>query len=431
MKLLTSSYSSSPSSSSTLSFDPTLCNSKSATAGCLTAILRRILCSGGLQTQPSNTIRELDSMSMASGNVHELKGKQKTEASTTTAPPGIVARLMGLESMGEANPSSLSRSRSMNSVNYLGECKRMQGLHRRVKSSSSSFCEVPTFHLLENENFLVFSFENGGESKEFKSRGSKKETSSAESKQKREERRELEKNKRKKGHVEKENLSRRVSDMSSVNVGNDVKLEFANTLPLFNVSSEKEHMDSEALRFSQPVKRNEVTNAEKVKKRKKGTTCYKEKKVETECSSEDSSPVSVFDFEREASGTEVDSFGVSMSWRRKLSPELENDQLFTLHSNSNLMIEEGKVKAIENNKHEESKKKEKQSQEYVDIWGEICRLAEDELVGSSQLEERTKKQGDFESVSADFESEIFDHLLNELIDQLVENPLKALQLQNL
>lgn len=112
-----------------------------------------------------------------------------------------------------------------------------------------------------------------------------------------------------------------------------------------------------------------------------------------------------------------------------MSTELENDQLCILNSDSNLIIEE-KVKATENNSHERSKKKEKQSQECVDIWGEICRLAEDELVGSNQIKAEMSKQGDFESISADFESEIFDHLLNELIDQLVGNPSKTLQLQN-
>lgn len=266
-KLLTSSspssYSSTPSSSSTLSFNPTLCNSKS---GCLTSILHRILCSGALQTHPSDQIIELgSSMSVVSGKVQEFKAMQNTEAANSTKiSPGVVGRLMGLDSMGEvqkpseANPSSLSRSRSMNSVDYLGECKRMEGLHRRVKSSSSSssFSEVPSFHLLENENFLVLSFESGCESKEFKSKG------------------------RRKGL--KKNNREKVSGMSCVNVGNGGEVQFATNM-----------------------KRKEGANGEKVKKRKKGTAAFynTEKKVESECSSEDSSPVSVFDFERDAPRT--------------------------------------------------------------------------------------------------------------------------------
>ncbi|KAK7275999.1 hypothetical protein RIF29_17129 [Crotalaria pallida] len=304
MKHLTSSYSSSssssPSSSSILSF-----GSKSATAGCLSAIMHRILCSGGLTTHSSDQITELDSMQRS--NVQELKAKQNTEAaatsSTNSTPGNLVARLMGLDLNVEIpsevkNSTSLSRSKSMNSVDYFGECKQLKG-HK----SSSSFHEVPTFHLLENENFLVLSFEGGrGESKEFKYKGRKNEKGHAELKQKQRERGELKKrNKREKVYEEKKkgNLSKRLCDiMSSVNVGNDGELENnANT-------SQKGYLDTDMVSFSQSLKCKEVPNGGKVKKRKKNrTTCYTEKKTETECSSEDSSPVSVFDFERQAPGT--------------------------------------------------------------------------------------------------------------------------------
>ncbi|CAJ1970644.1 unnamed protein product [Sphenostylis stenocarpa] len=422
MKLLTTpSYSSTPSSSSTLRLDPSLCNSKSASAGCLTAILRRILCSGGLPTHPSDQIKELDSESKMSGKVQELKSKQNDESTTTSRiTPGLVERLMGLESMGERerpieSSSSLTRSKSMNSMDCLGECKRMEGLHNRAKSSS--FREVPTF--LENENFLILSFESGCNGGEFRSKERKKEKSLKE-------RREFKKNKREKVHDDKGNLS----DMSSADVGNDDehKIQFANTCTLFMACFEKEYLDSETARRSHPMQIKEVANGEKVKRRKKGPTCYSEKKVDTECSSEDSSPVSIFDFEREAPGTDVDSYGVDTSWRRKLSPELENDKLCVLHCDSNMIIEE--EMKVENSKHERSKRKEKQSQECVDIWGEICRLVEGEL-GSNKLEAGLRKKCDFESLCADFESEIFDQLLHEFIDELAGNHLKALQLQNM
>jgi len=259
--------------------------------------LRRILCSGGLPTHPSDQMRELDSMSKMSGKAQELKTKQDNESSTNARiTPGLVERLMGLESMGERerpieSSSSLSRSKSMNSVDYLGECKkRMEGLHNHAKSSS--FREVPT--LLENENFLVLSFECGCDGQEFRSRERKKEKGLKE-------RGEFKKNKREKVHDEKGNLS----DMPSANVGNDGehKIQFANTSTLFMACFEKEYLDSETVRFSHNMNPKEVTNGEKVKRRKKGTACYAEKKVDTECNSEDSSPVSIFDFEREAPGT--------------------------------------------------------------------------------------------------------------------------------
>lgn len=294
MKLLTSSSS----SSSTLSLEPSLCHSKSATAGRLTTIFHRILCSGGLPTHPSDQIRELDSMSTMSAKVQELKTKQNTESTTTSSiTPGLVERLMGLESMGDrdtsttieaTSTSSLSRSKSMNSVDNLGEHKPMEGLHKRAKSSSSSssLCEVPTFHLLENENFLVLNFESGCDGGEFRSKGRRKEKSLKE-------RGELKKNRREKVHESHEDERGKLSNMSCDNVGNDGehKLQFPNTSTRSMACSEKEYVE---------VK--EVTDGGKVKRRKKGTMCFAEKK-DTECSSEDSSPVSIFDFEREASVT--------------------------------------------------------------------------------------------------------------------------------
>ncbi|RDX75777.1 hypothetical protein CR513_44308, partial [Mucuna pruriens] len=417
-KLSTSSSHASPSSSSTTSLDPTMCTSKSTTSGCLTAILRKILCSDGL---PRDQIREIDSSNARLSDKDKIL-KANAEGVTTTTTPGIVARLMGLDSIEipcGSKPSSLSRSRSMNFVDYLGECNGMQGLHKRVKSTLS-FREAPTFLLHETDKFLVLSFEGGGgESREFKSSGRKREASCAELKQKvRSDRGELRENKREKVCDEMGKLAKkRVSHVSCGNVGSDGKLqEITNTLHPSKASSEKKKcFDSEAVKLSQNRKSKEVVGGEKhkrKKKKKKKTICQNENKIEVECKSEDSSPVSVLDFEREACGT------VGLSSRRKLSPKLENDQHLVEHSDGNLMTDERKDKAIEKNKYEGSKKKEKSEQEYLEIWDEVCRIVEDELGAPNQIHIWTNKQGDLGNINADFESEIFDHLLNELVDQL-------------
>ncbi|KAL2990406.1 hypothetical protein AAZX31_11G198700 [Glycine max] len=441
MKKLSSTSSShaSPSSSSTTSLDPTMCTSKSATSGCLTAILRKILCSDGL---PRDQIRELDSSNaMLSDKDQNFKAKQNSETdtastatttaatvtTTTTTTPGIVARLMGLESIEipfGPKPSSLSRSRSMNSVEYLGAYNGMEEvLHKRVKSTLS-FREAPTFLLHESEKFLELSFEGGGgKSREFRSNRRKREPVCAELKQNvRSERGELRENKREKVCdekvlIEKGKLGKkRVSHVSSGSVGSGGKLqEITNTLHHSKASSEKKCFDdSEAGKLSQNMKGKEVAVGEKQKRRrkKKKTICQKKNKIEVETKSEDSSPVSVLDFEREACAT------VGLSSRRKLSPKLDNDQHLPVQSDGNLMIDESKVEAIDNNKDEGSKKKEKNDQEYIDIWGEVCRIVEDELAESNKIHIWTNKQGDLGSISADFEAEIFDNLLNELVDQL-------------
>jgi len=227
MKLLTLSYSSSPSSSSNFSFDSTFCSSKTVAAGCFTTIFHRI--------------REFHSKFIVSEKVQKLKTNTPTTTRTiiSSSSSGVVARLMGLDSMeekvSESKPSSLTHCKSLNYV-------------------------PQAFHLLENENFLVFSFESGGESRKLKSRGRRKEKGFVELKKKREVRNDVKKNKREK-------------------VNDDGEFHFEKSL------------------FK------EVGDGKKVKKRKKGKTCCVEEKVESECSSEDYSPVSVFDFEHDVSGT--------------------------------------------------------------------------------------------------------------------------------
>ncbi|XP_028784750.1 vitellogenin isoform X2 [Neltuma alba] len=304
-----SSYSSSysSSSSSSFSFDSTMCTSKKATAGCLTGILRRILCSRGLPTHPSDQIRDDDSV-LQTQQVHQFKADHKTLAgsvtptstnATTVSAPGIVARLMGLDSMAElpteSSAASLSRSRSMNSVQCFGECDRLEGIHRRVKSTLS-FREVPGFTFLENDdNFLVLSFE----SQQFESKlGSARLKQRPKSKE----------NRREKLSSEnimsgKEKQSRKVGDEKPLRK-NDGKLrEVTNVTPQSSVknSSEKKYINSEAemiedvLHDRKPDRRR--------RRRKPSCNCTVEK-TEPDCNSEETSPVSVLDFDRQVPGSD-------------------------------------------------------------------------------------------------------------------------------
>ena len=336
MKFFSSSPSfSSSSSTTTTSFDTNMCNSKSATAGCLAGILRRILCSGNLPTHPSDQIKEADSV--VCDKDQELKAKENIETFTTT--PGLVARLMGLESMPEtnllddSNPNSISRSRSMNSVDHLVGFDQMQGQHRRVKSTLS-FREMPTFLELENENFLILSFENGGESKELRSKGRKSELGFGEYKQRRSGRsknrenrteRVSEKNKKKnnnKGDHEankkalindlnvNEKLSKRISDSEPIEqVYNNGKDSTITMSPTKN-SYEKPHVASEAVKMSKPINHNEVFNKGKPRRRRKKTSPCLVQMVESDCSSEDSSPVSVLEFDHFLVDPEVSRSGL-------------------------------------------------------------------------------------------------------------------------
>lgn len=107
----------------------------------------------------------------------------------------------------------------------------------------------------------------------------------------------------------------------------------------------------------------------------------------------------------------VDSVAVGLNSRRKLTPELEKGKHILMRCDDNLMIDENKDKEIEKNKCEGSKKKMK---EYIEIWGEACKLVEDELGGSkNQVDAWMKEQ------CGDLESEIFDQMLNEVVGELV------------
>ncbi|KAE8039280.1 hypothetical protein FH972_011708 [Carpinus fangiana] len=419
-----------------------MCNSKSAAAGCLAGILRRILCSGNLPTHPSDQIREADSV--VCDKDQELKAaKECIERFEASASPGIVARLMGLDSIPEINnllherskPNSISRCRSMNSADQLAGLDSMQGQHRRVKSTLS-FREMPTFLELENENFLILSFETGGENKELRSKGKKSETGFGELKQRRAERRKNGENraervseKRKKKTKnnkgcqeankkvlndlnEPEKQSKRISD-NGKSKGSSI------TRSLSKNSHEKPYVSSEAVKTSKPVKHKEVFHGRKLSERKKTSLCVVQN-TESECSSEDSSPVSVLDFGHFLTDPEIlisESSLADSKSRRKLSPELENHKQQSARKDSNLIGDELKTKKVEG-KYHGAKKKECQSQNYVDMWDEISRLTGAELVGSNWVYRKMWKHEDFEDIGVNFELEILDQLLDELVGQL-------------
>lgn len=319
MKLLSSSSSSSLSSpsSSAATFDANMCcgNSKSSAAGCLAGILRRILCSGSLPTHPSDQItEEASSVEFFQGS----KGKDKIQ---TPASPNVVARLMGLDSMPDMDylgcsqliQNSISRSKSMNSVDRLAGFDPNEAQHRRVKSTLS-FREVPAFVELENEKFFELSFEKG---KELRSKGRKCDLGFGELKKTRTERSKKMENRREKVVVEEEEVEKR--KVSSDLNGKEMMFRRRNRIsdkPAMNKVCNNGRVrassitsaiskNSEAVRSGRPMKNQEqvfnggkssTKNLKQTKKKKKTTRSYHVVEcVEAECNSEDSSPVSVLD----------------------------------------------------------------------------------------------------------------------------------------
>ncbi|KAJ6895652.1 hypothetical protein NC651_022000 [Populus alba x Populus x berolinensis] len=433
------------SASSTSSFDPNMCTSKSATASCLTGLLRRILCSRSLPTHPSDQITETSSI-LCDGRHQELiKSNEKLE--TTAATPGVVARLMGLESFPETSSvdmkvsaNSISRSRSMNSVEFRGESDRMQGQHRRVKSTLS-FREMPTFLEVENKEYFVLSFETiGSESKKVRSKERKCEVRSGELKEKRREKCKRKENRREKAvEAEKRESEEKINKMvlkvlkeselsnriledhkPAQEVGNGGKIEDT-PAHMSLKGSEIVYLENKWLYHK------EVSGiGAELRRRNKKTKGCAFKNEEAEFSSQDSSPVSVLDFDQfivdpEVTKSEEDTKSGESNSRRKLSPQLENQnhKHLSQRSDGDLIFDNRN-----SNKTEEpcpgSRKKVCHNHDYLNMWDEVCKLTETQVVEANLNAHKNmcKFEEDFEEISADFGLQILDQLLQELVDQL-------------
>ncbi|CAN6556450.1 unnamed protein product [Malus baccata var. baccata] len=382
MKLLISSpsFSSCSSSSNSTAFDATMCSSKSATAGCISGILRRILCKGSFPTYPSDHILGEENSVASSSRDQDFNSKDKTEIS---ASPSIVARLMGLDSIPDRNlvssqstQNSISRSKSMNSVDRFDK--------RRGMKSTRSFREMPTFLEPENEEFFILSFESERKSKETKSKGRKCEKRQSQQTENRRERK-AEKKKQLQGQSR-----RALNDLNGKEM-----------LKSRSTSGEDSKSTSIATKTIE----------------KKKTICDVLKNVESEFSSEDLSPVSVLDCGQFLVDTEI--------------PSSEEDSSLANSCKENGPSGDARRKKTIEGKCLGSKKKEFHRAKHIGMWSEICRLTEAELVGSNWILQN-KGMWSFEGISAgigaDFESQILGQLLDEIVDQFADF---AMEIQNL
>ncbi|KAJ6309976.1 hypothetical protein OIU76_014841 [Salix suchowensis] len=150
------------------------------------------------------------------------------------------------------------------------------------------------------------------------------------------------------------------------------------------------------------------------------------KKTKAEFSSQDSSPVSVLDFDQfiddpEVTKSEEDTKSGESNSRRKLSPRLENQdqEHLSRRSDGNLIFNDRN-----SNKTEEpcpgSRKKVCHNHDYSNMWDEVCKLTETQVVETNLNARKNmcKFEEDLEEISAEFGLQILDQLLQELVDQL-------------
>lgn len=283
MKLLSSASSSAASTATS--------SSASSNGRSLAGLLRKLLCFNSLPTNPADQLNDTGFDSGELDNFVCLETEAKV--GDNTANPGIVARLMGLESMpqndsakNQMTPNRIARCRSMN----YDSRRENESQNRRVKTSLS-FRELPTFLELENDDFLVLSFESEVESKETRSKATRSEMGS----------RKLVK---RGGERSKSKCGRRVLP------GPEEK-DKENQEPNKVVSIDKvnRRIDQNAVTQLKPVTVRENCSG-RIRRKENEEIVSASKKVETECDSKNSSPVSVLDFSEPIMDPQVPTSGL-------------------------------------------------------------------------------------------------------------------------
>ncbi|XP_052186884.1 uncharacterized protein LOC127797783 [Diospyros lotus] len=390
---------SSPSSSSAASTASTA----AASFGCLATMLRSLLCFNGLPTHPSDQIKDTEVGSVDFDKLGNSVTEKKVAAAA--AAPGLVARLMGLDSM-PTNSRSITRSRSMD----YDSLREVEGQHRRVKTSLSSR-EFPTF--LEHEDYFILSFDNSPENMEFGW-----EVNKAEAKLKRR------KGERRRGECKNDKENRDNTRIKCKPSRKEKVEDESRILRPTNKCDRNSHIPAEGLNVLKPLNLRENSNG------------AKQGKVEAECSSEnsrESSPVSVLDFRGSKSildpkvpeSEEEDArLLTSSNSRRKLSAKLESfDQSVPFkHSNSTSNLQ--KRKNIDG-KCGGSKRDCWQSENYGATWEEICTIADEDMKGLNWVYRerelwKLKLEDIADNIGSEFELQILEELMDEVVDELVE-----------
>ncbi|KAG9158202.1 hypothetical protein Leryth_000347 [Lithospermum erythrorhizon] len=395
--------------------------------GCMSTVFRRILRRNTLPTHPADHDKNTESCMSEKGKCSLDEGVQ-IEAPGT---PNLVAKLMGLDSIPVGNLrndlSSVARSRSMNSAEAWREFDAMQGRPRRTKS----FREIPSFLELEDENFYIFSFENGYKNRKLASKGKKSEKGFAETeklierggkevKQRNESRG---KSRRESVHENsKENLS--VAKNCSKKGGSDSETILKDKI---NVQDQKGKIDSGkhfVVKLQEPLSKKKDFVGGKTRIKKRMDDCLAIKTNETESNSQNSNPDLVLDdvqlpVNGNANNTEVTSRLTSSKSRRTLWEELENLRKLNNSGKGETSIRnDQEVKESKENGDGSSKIIDFESKIHAKILKESCKLAEEEMLKSTWKLKEAWKLEDYEKIGENLEAGILEQMIHEEIDQL-------------
>ncbi|KAK1562303.1 hypothetical protein Q3G72_009817 [Acer saccharum] len=393
---------------------------QNAKSGCFSSILRRILCQGSLQTHPSDQIPEL----INRAEFGEAKQKEPVIQAKiqTLGTPGVVARLMGLDSLPETNwvptgksPDSVTRSRSVNFMDYLLKFDLSQAAHqhRRVRTSVS-FREVPTskLHQQNNDNLFVMYLDGVNEKK--KQMGSKV----------------------KKSGVEIEDLKQKKNNKKNTTERLVVKKK---EISQEKINKRVSKFIDEPRRVS--VKKNSKINGESgatSKKRspvkpiinQKQVLCRRTKAIEkikeleaADCSSENSSPVSVLDvsdfsiYDDDTTFSEKDSRYMDLNSKLKSSVNTMDSDYPSSNSTCILSNNDDIEPSLMKKKDYKSMDSEN-TDYYLELVTKLCRFTEEAIMQSNWVPKKVLSFEDSEEICMEFGEQILATLLQQVVEEL-------------
>jgi len=143
-----------------------------AKPGCFCDFFQLLFCAENGNTSQMHPFSDPITKPYASETVH---GHNSDDAMVNATKPGVVARLMGLDSLPSTNlvsnaniPDSVPRSRSVNFVDYLLKFDTSQNNNHHQVKTSASFREVPApfQHKSKSHDLVVFYWDSGSEDHE-------------------------------------------------------------------------------------------------------------------------------------------------------------------------------------------------------------------------------------------------------------------------
>ncbi|XP_044492991.1 uncharacterized protein LOC123216585 isoform X2 [Mangifera indica] len=375
-------------------------------SGCFSCILRRLFCQGSQQTYPSDQVAEPEE---AEFNKQPKKASKPEAQILTQGAPGIVARLMGLDSLPEASwdrkenaLDSVTRSKSVNFMDYLLQLDLAQAhQHRRVRTSVS-FREVPTLLHKQNPELHALYLDEVHEKKKRESKVRKTDEDFGELKQKKEETCENKKERMAMKKKEKQSNSKKISKFIDEPRRVSVKR---------NCNSKTYGESGASVKKKNSVKR--MNQSEVLAKSKVSKSKNRQSVEAAECSSENSSPISVLDVNEFAIYDDYslsDPRCVDLNFKRRSSSKTMYSDCLSANSK---LIDDLKLRVV--------KKKDYESinyqitEYYKEMVAGLCHITEESIMQSNWM----LKSEEFEEICMQIGQHILDSLLQQVVDELV------------